>query len=214
MGAGLPATVDSSVADSAAAAVLPPASAPIRAVPDRKPRTEQSAVRLAELLRQHYARVWRTLRQIGVDEACADDAAQEVFIVLSRRLADVREGSERSFLLGTAVRVAANHRRTGRVRHEVVDERAVAAQRDPEPNVEQLLDQKRMRRALDELLEGWPDEMRTAFVLFELEGLSVPEISELTDTKPGTVASRLRRARELFQSGVKRLRARGAGDRA
>ena len=58
-----------------------------------------------------------------------------------------------------------------------------------------------------------PDDMRTAFVLFELEGLSVPEIAELTETKQGTVASRLRRARELFQSGVKRLRAREAGDR-
>ncbi len=171
-------------------------------------------MRLQELLRLHYARVWRTLRQIGVDEACADDAAQEVFIVLSRKLADIREGSERSFLLSTAVRVAANHRRTGRVRHEVVDEQAVEKERDPEPNVEQLLDQKRMRRALDQLVDGWPDEIRTAFVLFELEGLSVPEIAEMTDTKQGTVASRLRRARELFQAGVKRLRARNAGDRA
>jgi RNA polymerase sigma-70 factor, ECF subfamily len=204
MGAGLPATVDSSADD-----VMPPTASTFCAVPERKLRSEQSAARLAELLRQHYARVWRTLRQIGVDEACADDAAQEVFIVLSRKLLDVREGSERSFLLSTAVRVAANYRRTGRVRHEVVDDRAVAAERDPEPNVEQLLDQKRMRRALDELLDGWPDEIRTAFVLFELEGLSVPEISELTDTKQGTVASRLRRARELFQAGVKRLRARG-----
>lgn len=71
-----------------------------------------------------------------------------------------------------------------------------------------------MRRALDQLVEVWPDEIRTAFVLFELEGLSVPEIAELTDTKQGTVASRLRRARELFQAGVKRLRARAAGERA
>jgi RNA polymerase sigma-70 factor, ECF subfamily len=213
MGAGLPATVDSTTTESASA-VVPTSSAPIRALSDARPRAEQSATRLAELLRLHYARVWRTLRQIGVDEACADDAAQEVFIVLSRRLADVRAGSERSFLLSTAVRVAANYRRTGRARHEVVDESAVAAERDPEPNVEQLLDQKRMRRALDELLDGWPDDMRTAFVLFEIEGLSVPEIAELTETKAGTVASRLRRARELFQAGVKRLRARGAGDRA
>lgn len=210
MGAGLPATVDSSADDG----VSSPTASQIRAVPAPNLRTEQSALRLAELLRQHYARVWRTLRQIGVDEAGADDAAQEVFIVLSRRLADIREGSERSFLLSTAVRVAANHRRAGRVRHEVVDEQAVEKEHDPEPNVEQLLDQKRMRRALDQLVEAWPDEIRTAFVLFELEGLSVPEIAELTDTKQGTVASRLRRARELFQAGVKRLRARAAGERA
>jgi RNA polymerase sigma-70 factor (ECF subfamily) len=58
-------------------------------------------------------------------------------------------------------------------------------------------------------LESWPEELRTAFVLFELEGLSVPEIAELTETKSGTVASRLRRGRELFLAAVKRLKARG-----
>jgi RNA polymerase sigma-70 factor (ECF subfamily) len=72
------------------------------------------------------------------------------------------------------------------------------------------LDSKRLREALDELLEGWPEDIRVAFVLFELEGLSVPEISQVTETKLGTVASRLRRARELFQAGAKRLRARAA----
>lgn len=172
------------------------------------PLAEHDATRLTELLRQHYAPVWRTLRRLGVSEASVDDAAQEVFIVLSRRLRDVRDGSERTFLLSCAVRVAANHRRTWRVRHEVADERAIADERDPLPTAEQMLDQKRLRQALDELLEGWPEDIRTAFVLFELEGLSVPEISQVTETKLGTVASRLRRARELFQLGAKRLRAR------
>ncbi|HYQ17086.1 MAG TPA: sigma-70 family RNA polymerase sigma factor [Polyangiaceae bacterium] len=174
------------------------------------PTSEAAAQRLAEQLRAHYTRVWRTLRQIGVPEAFADDAAQEVFIVLARKLDQLPEGTERKFLLSTAVRVAANYRRTWRVRHEVVDDHAVAAEQDPQPSADQLLDQKRLRQALDDLLEAWPDEIRTAFVLFELEGLSVPEISELTETKVGTVASRLRRARELFQAGVKRLRARAA----
>jgi RNA polymerase sigma-70 factor (ECF subfamily) len=150
------------------------------------------------------------LRRLGVDEACADDAAQEVFIVLSRRLQDVREGSERTFLLSSAVRIAANHRRSWRVRHEVTDEQRLAAEQDPCPTVEQLLDQKRLRLAFDELLDGWPDEIRTAFVLFELEGLTAIEIARVTGAKLGTVASRLRRGRELFQAGAKRLRARAA----
>jgi len=74
-----------------------------------------------------------------------------------------------------------------------------------------LLDQKRLRQAFDDLLEGWPDDIRTVFVLFELEGLTAAEISQVTETKLGTVASRLRRARELFQAGAQRLRARAAG---
>jgi RNA polymerase sigma-70 factor (ECF subfamily) len=169
----------------------------------------QTAARLSELLRCHYARVWRTLRQFGVDEPFADDAAQQVFIVLANKLDEVQVGCERSFLLSSAVRIASNYRQTWRRRHEVVDERALAAECDPRPTAEQLLDEKRLRQAFDELLERWPAEIRTAFVLFELEGLSVPEISELTETKMGTVASRLRRGRVLFQAGVKRLKARG-----
>jgi RNA polymerase sigma-70 factor, ECF subfamily len=208
MGVGLPATVDPPALDGG--------STPLRSeVTQSRPHTtepphELAGLRLNELLRTEYVRVWRTLRRLGVDEACADDAAQEVFIVMSRRLDDVRNGSERTFLLSCAVRIAANYRRSCRVKREVADERALAAERDPRPGAEQLLDHKRLREALDELLEAWPAEIRAAFVLFELEGLSVPEISHVTDTKPGTVASRLRRARELFQAGVKRLRARAA----
>ena len=168
-----------------------------------------SSARLTELLRLHYAKVWRTLRRLGVDEPFADDAAQQVFIVLSNKLEQVQVGCERTFLLSSAVRVASNYRQSWRRRHEVVDERALAEETDPRPSADQLLDEKRLRQQFDALVERWPVDIRTAFVLFELEGLSVPEIAELTESKMGTVASRLRRARELFQAGVKRLKARG-----
>lgn len=207
MGVGLPVTVDPPAPEG----VGPPLRSEVtqsrlQAVPE--PFSADEASRLAELLRAHYGRVWRTLRRLGVDGGCADDATQEVFIVLSRRLADVREGCERTFLLSSAVRVAANYRRSRRAHRELADEQVLSSEQDPRPSAEQLLDHKRIRQAFDELLEGWPEDIRTAFVLFELEGLSVPEISEVTETKLGTVASRLRRGRELFQAGAKRLRAR------
>lgn len=209
MGVGLPATADRPAEEG---------EAPLRSeVTASRPRpvevtTAQDAARLAELLPVHYLRVWRTLRRLGVDPACADDAAQEAFIVLSRKLKDVREGCEQTFLMSCAVRIAANYRRRWRVKHEVTDEHALAAEKDPHPSAEQLLDSKQLRKALDELLDTFPEDIRTAFVLFELEGLSVPQISQVTETKQGTVASRLRRGRELFQAGAKRLRARAVGD--
>jgi RNA polymerase sigma-70 factor (ECF subfamily) len=212
MGVGLPAPLEPSLSSgdhaeprSAVTQTRPQAAAPIL--------SDKDAARLAELLRVHYARVWRTLRRLGVEQAAADDAAQEAFIVLSRRLLDVVEGAEQTFLLSCAVRIAANHRRTWRVKHEVADELALGTEPDPKPDAEQLLEQKRLREALDDLLETWPDDVRIAFVLFELEGLSMPEIAHVTETKLGTVASRLRRGRELFQAGAKRLRARsGVGE--
>jgi RNA polymerase sigma-70 factor, ECF subfamily len=149
------------------------------------------------------------LRQLGVEEGRVDDAAQEVFIVASRKLDQIELGRERNYLLSSALRIAANFRRAGRARREVSDERAFEQERDPTPQADQLLYRKRLRQEFDEILGAWPPEIRTAFVLFELEGLSVPEIASLTEAKLGTVASRLRRARELFQMAVKRLKARG-----
>ncbi|HEY8945716.1 MAG TPA: sigma-70 family RNA polymerase sigma factor [Polyangiaceae bacterium] len=164
---------------------------------------------LAELLRRHHSTVWRMLRQLGVAPEKVDDAAQDVFIVISRKLEQIEPGKERRYILNSAIRIAANYRRRGWERHEVYAEQALEEQRDPAPDADQLLDRKRLRQSLDEALSGWPVEIRTVFVLFELEGLSVPEIAEMTDSKVGTVASRLRRARELFLAAVKRLRARG-----
>jgi RNA polymerase sigma-70 factor, ECF subfamily len=207
MGAGSPATVSASALEAPGA---------LQAEPKSHPRLASEPVvhpdlRLAELLRQHYARVWRALRRFGVDASSADDAAQEAFIVLSRRLDEVRAGCEQTFLLGCAVRIASNHRRRSHATREVEDEHTLGVAPDPRPSAEQLLDHKQLREALDELLDSWPDDIRVAFVLFELEGLSVPEIARVTETKLGTVASRLRRARELFQAGAKRLRARADG---
>jgi RNA polymerase sigma-70 factor, ECF subfamily len=174
--------------------------------------SERRDAMLVELLRLHYASVWRTLRRVGVDESRVEDAAQEVFIVASRKLEQILPGCERRYLLNSALRVAANYRRAGKARREVFDEGIAEGEADPSPTAERLLSQKRLRELFDDILSTWSSDIRTAFLLFELEGLSVPEISELTSTPMGTVASRLRRGRELFLAAVKRLKARGLLD--
>ena len=67
-----------------------------------------------------------------------------------------------------------------------------------------LLDANACYRALATLNE----EMRTAFILYELEEMSMPEIAEVLDVPVGTVASRLRRARDQFQKATRRLQSR------
>lgn len=184
-----------------------PESAPAKAGPFAAARANEQ--RLARLLGQHHAVVWRTLRRVGVDERRVDDATQEVFIIASRKLERIETGKERRFLLSAAIKVAANYRRSSQSRRELLDDSSLVEHHDPRPSPEQLLDQKKLRQTLDAVLERLPDELRTVFVLFELEGMSVPEISELTETKTGTVSSRLRRARELFLKSVTCLKARG-----
>jgi len=163
--------------------------------------------RVAELLRAHFRDVWRMVRRFGVPENSADDAAQEVFIIAARRIEDITPGSERPFLLATAVRVAANQRRSLGTRRECAEDEQTAEGVDPRPSAEALLDQKRLRQMLDRVLDALSDDLRVSFVLYELEGLSSPEIAALLGIPLGTVASRLRRGREAFELQVARLKA-------
>ncbi|HEY5960032.1 MAG TPA: sigma-70 family RNA polymerase sigma factor [Polyangiaceae bacterium] len=164
--------------------------------------------RLAKLLRDNYAMVWGALRRLGVSEDAADDASQEVFITAARKLAGVEPGRERPYIYGIALRVAANARRAKHRTLEYCDEDAVLATRAELPGSDHLLDEKRWREELDEILDRMPETLRTAFVLFEFEGFSEREIAELCAVPQGTAASRLRRARNAFQEAVRRLKSR------
>src|SRR4051812_29691540 len=75
--------------------------------------------RMRAIQHEHFEFVWRSVRRLGVPDADADDAVQQVFIVTSRRLETIPDGSERAFLFGTAIRVASHARRAIRRRGEV-----------------------------------------------------------------------------------------------
>jgi len=150
-------------------------------------------------LQTNFALVWRSLRRFGVPEADLDDAAQHAFITLSARLAEVTPGAERSFLLGTCQRLAANQRRKLARRREVADEEPDRRPfRGLDPELAML--EKQRRHKLDEGLAELPLDQRAVFVLFELEGFALREIAASLAIPLGTVTSRLRRAREKFEA--------------
>ncbi len=171
------------------------------------PLPAEQQARLARLVTDHFPFVWRLLRRIGVHESDADDAAQQVFIVLSRRLEDIRPNAERAFLFSTAMHVGARARRSRMRKREDLGAE-LEARTDEAPSQEELLDRRRAREVLDRMLDEMPLELRVVFVLFELEQMSTPEIAELVGIPPGTAASRLRRAREDFAERVARCEAR------
>lgn len=189
---------------------LAEARAETRAVEDRGPAERRGVrqERLAALLHAHFPMVWRAVRRFGVPSGSAEDAAQEVFIVLASKLDEVQVGKERPYLYAVAARVAANVRRSSIHRHENPGDEPVFDATSPLPNAERLLEQKRRRELLDRVLDTLTQDLRTAFVLFELEDLSVPEIAEVLQIPTGTVASRLRRAREQFGAAVSRAQRR------
>jgi RNA polymerase sigma-70 factor, ECF subfamily len=167
-----------------------------------------AAERLEAMARENFTFIWRSLRRLGVPYGVVDDAAQQVFEVASRRLADIDAGRERAFLFKTALLVASESRRTAAVRRERHFDSEIEELADPAPTPEEANEWAQKRALLDEILLAMRLEERTVFVLFELEEFSMAEIAEIVEIPPGTVASRLRRAREGFHAQAKRVRAR------
>jgi RNA polymerase sigma-70 factor (ECF subfamily) len=147
----------------------------------------------------HHALVWRTLRRRGLDADAAADATQQTFLVAAERLPDINHDSERAFLVGTALRVAfAWGRKTTRLQLDEDMDRRIAAGRD-------IVDAQTAIQLCDLALSKVDPQLAEIFVLFELEDLTSPEIAALLEIPLGTVASRLRRAREQFRIVVSRI---------
>lgn len=163
--------------------------------------------RLRAIVDRQYDFVWRAVRYLGVSDASAEDAAQEVLCVLARRLDEIEPNKETAFLFSTAMRVASHARRSERRRPQMADEE-VDALVAPWPSPDELVDARRAQGVLQEVLEAMPVDLRIVFVLFELEELTLAQIADCLAIPHGTAASRLRRARDSFQSIVERRQAR------
>lgn len=147
----------------------------------------------------HHAMVWRTLRRRGLNSDAAADSTQQAFLIAAERLGDIRHGSERAFLIGTALRLARSFiRRAGRVQLETDMDLRVDPARSP-------LEDRAAVELFDLALSRMDPDLAEVFVLYELNGFSSPEIAKLVDIPVGTVASRLRRARQEFRSQAARI---------
>jgi RNA polymerase sigma-70 factor (ECF subfamily) len=163
--------------------------------------------RVRRMVKVHFDPLWRFMLRLGVDPMDLDDAMQEVVVIAAARLEDIAPQSERSFLFSTAFRVGSEYRRRRASRHEV-GEGELVHHEDPTPEPDALADQIRARAVLDGVLAAMPTDLRAVFTLYEIEEMTMGEIAGLLRLPQGTVASRLRRAREQFEARVDRLQAR------
>ena len=191
---------------TAAAPLLAPPSAAVPALP--KPRegalSRADAARFRQMVDENFDFIWRSLRGLGVRAGVIDDAAQQVFWTASQKLSSIVVGSERSFLFATARGIAANARRAQQRNRELQGDEILEGHPDRGPDPEQIASTREVRRILDLILDGLAEDVREVFVLYELEGQTSNEISKILGIPMGTVASRLRRAREEFQSAARR----------
>jgi RNA polymerase sigma-70 factor, ECF subfamily len=148
-----------------------------------------------------FAFVWRNLRRLGVTDENLRDAAQDAFLVLYRKLPEFEGRAPlRSFLYSIVTRVARQHRRT-RARKDLpnaADADEIAGPRWFGPD--QGAERGEALRLLFALLATLDEDKREAFVLADLEGLTVPEIAAAVGANVNTVYSRVRAARAQVRS--------------
>lgn len=151
-----------------------------------------------EVYERHFAFVWRVLRTFGLPADAVDDAAQDVFIVVHRRLPEFEGRSDiRTWLYRVAQWVAANERRRSHTKteHELVDE-GIPDEADGPFDV---LARSEAVEALERILDQMDPEKRMALLLLDIEEMTAGEVAALLEINVNTVYSRLRLAREQFR---------------
>jgi RNA polymerase sigma-70 factor (ECF subfamily) len=157
----------------------------------------------------HFEFVWRTLRRLGVPLRRMDDAAQDVFLVVHRKLPEFQARSSlRTWLFGIVVRVVHDYHRSQRRKEEPTrsnepfDPDSFADERDPGP-LEQA-ERAAAIRMFEELMANVSEEKREVFLLTEFEQMTAPEIAQAIGIEVSTVYSRLRAARLEFEQAIAR----------
>lgn len=146
--------------------------------------------------------VWRSLRRLGVAVSSLDDATQEVFLVVHRRLHEF-EGRARltTWLFRIALNIAEHHkRRAARKPTDVLPDTVASNTRSPQD----VLVERQEYELVYTLLGKLDDEKRTVFVMAELEEMSPNDIADVLHVPVNTVYSRLRVARQQFVDHLRR----------
>lgn len=151
---------------------------------------------LTTLYEAHARQVWRTLARLGVPEANVEDAVHDVFLTAHQRLAEFeRRSSPSTWLIGIAVRVAANLRRKSKRQSHVA---APSTSVGPDDELER----RRRLIELERVLSQLPDDQREVVVLCDLEQLSAPDVAEALEEKLNTIYSRLRLGRAALKRAL------------
>lgn len=163
------------------------------------------------IYQNYFDLVWRTLRRYGVPDASVDDAMQDVFVVVHTQLANFEgRSSLRTWMFGIARRVARDHRPSARARAraegvgvDTLEALPDVASKSPLATLEAI----EGARLLESLLGALSPKKREAFILVELEQMTVLEASQALGLNSNTISSRVRAARQELEHALARVEA-------
>jgi len=157
---------------------------------------------LNALFREQASFVWRVVKRLGVPEADAEDAVQEVFLVVAKRFHQYEErGVLRAWLVAIARQVA-QHSQRARFRRERKARELTVAEAAGDPH--RAFEQNQAAAMVNEFMASLDPDQALVFYLAEIEGMSVPEIAASLQQNVNTIYGRLRLARQRFEARVQR----------
>lgn len=180
---------------------MPSVAHALETAPTQRFERDVDVLSFDEVYTAHVAYVWRVLRTFGVGEAQIEDAVQDAFFVVHRRLPEWEGRAQiTTWLFAIARRVASAYRRKG-----AGAQRTQTLDHDPEGTTDTFAAMSRAQAAATvvSILEAMDEDKRVVFALVELEQLSVPEVARMLDINLNTAYSRLRLARAAFEVAVK-----------
>lgn len=143
-------------------------------------------------VRSHYPSILRLMQHLTRCSEDAEDLTQQAFLKAKSKISTFRGASSlRTWLHRVAFREFTDWKRSHRKTLRLVDIHAAS-----DPAFSNLLEGAALLDALAHL----PDPHREAFLLFEVEELSIEEISEIVGSSVGTVKSRLHHARKKLRA--------------
>jgi RNA polymerase sigma-70 factor, ECF subfamily len=177
---------------------------------ERVQRGDKAAFDL--LVSKYQRKIFRLLSRLIRDQAEVEDVAQEAFIKAYRALPNFRGDSAfYTWLYRIAINTAKNHlvsrgRRAPTTTEADIEEAETFDDGDHLRDLntpESMLLTKQVGEAVNRAIDQLPEDLRTAIVLREIEGLSYEEIAESMNCPIGTVRSRIFRAREAIAQELK-----------
>ena len=170
------------------------------------------------LVVRHQSRVYRLVRRLTGEDGDAQDALQETFVQVYRRLSSFRGDSRFSTWLYRVATNTALMQRRARSRRPAESLEAFAARFDDEGrhadeaavlavpcHIEQTIDRERLGEKVRLAVDRLPDLYREAFVLRDLDELETAQVAEILDIEPATVRQRVHRARVLLRGFLSSL---------
>lgn len=168
------------------------------------------------LVLKYQRRVERLLSRSVRDPADVADLCQETFLSAYRALPAFRGDSAfYTWIYRIAINAAQRHRARRRPAESLDDDGTFGMDAAPTDDAtpEALLASRQLAQGLNEAVEALADDQRRALLLREVDGLSYEEIAGLMACPPGTVRSRIFRAREAVAARLRPLLSGGGGRR-